>query len=373
MNYTLQTKGVNCLAMFRIFIIASLILQSFACGKKSAGPVVPVTDSVTFLSAVDLSSYPEIAAANIRFYTANGVEKEMLSQLKENGVNAVRLKLWVNPANQFSGFDAVKQFAQSLHAKGFKVWLTVHYSDTWADPGQQQTPQRWQSLGIAALSDTVANYTRRIITDIKPDIIQIGNEINTGFLHPLGHITSNYQNFIALLNRAASTVRTTSPTTKIMIHFAGIDAADWFFDQVKTVDYDIIGLSYYPIWHGKSFTALKNRMQQLSNGYNKQVVIAETAYPFTLSWNDWTNNIVGLTEQLILPDYPATPDGQKAFLRKVRTTVQEVPKGYGFCYWGGELVAWKGTQATNGSPWENQALFDFQYKALPVLQEFKVQ
>ena len=112
-------------------------------------------------------------------------------------------------------------------------------------------------------------------------------------------------------------------------------------------------------------------MQQLSNTHNKKILIAETAYPFTLEWNDWTNNIVGSDNQLILPEFPATPDGQKNFIKQIKKLTAEVENGMGFCYWGAELIAWKGIQSTDASPWENQALFDFDNKALSVLKEFR--
>ena len=160
-------------------------------------------------------------------------------------------------------------------------------------------------------------------------------------------------------------------SSKIILHFAGVEGADWFFDLVKSMDYDIMGLSYYPKWHGKSIDSLKARMDYLVHTHGKQVLIAETAYPFTMDWNDMTNNIVGTEDMLILPDYPPTPEGQQKFIRKMRTLSQEVDNGIGFCYWGAELIAWKGKESTEGSPWENQALFDFDYKALPVLEEFK--
>jgi arabinogalactan endo-1,4-beta-galactosidase len=111
-------------------------------------------------------------------------------------------------------------------------------------------------------------------------------------------------------------------------------------------------------------------MQYLSETHNKEILIAETAYPFTLQWNDWTNNIVGSNEQLILPEYPATIEGQRKFIRQIKTLTKEVENGIGFCYWGAELISWKGNQSTDASPWENQAVFDFDNKALPVLSEF---
>jgi arabinogalactan endo-1,4-beta-galactosidase len=98
-----------------------------------------------------------------------------------------------------------------------------------------------------------------------------------------------------------------------MLHFAGISGSDWFFSKVATIDYDYIGLSYYPIWHGTNLTNLQNTMTTLGQLYNKKVIIAETAYPFTLNWNDWTNNIIGLPSQ-ILPAFQATETGQRDFL-----------------------------------------------------------
>jgi arabinogalactan endo-1,4-beta-galactosidase len=294
-----------------------------------------------------------------------------LTILKEKGINTIRLRLWVNPVNEHSGFNEVKQFSQSLKTHGFKTWLTLHYSDSWADPGQQNPPTQWQGISFSALKDSVYNYTKKVMQEMQPDYIQIGNEINTGILHPYGDLATNHQNFIELVQQGSLAVRERSMDCKIILHYAGIEHADWFFTQVNQIDYDIIGLSYYPIWHGKSLTALKTRMQELSNIHNKKILIAETAYPFTLEWNDWTNNIVGLDEQLILPEYPATPEGQRNFIRQIKTLTKELENGIGFCYWGAELIAWKGNQSTDASPWENQALFDFNNKALSVLNEFE--
>ncbi len=113
-------------------------------------------------------------------------------------------------------------------------------------------------------------------------------------------------------------------------------------------------------------------MQNLSSTHNKKILIAETAYPFTLNWNDQTNNIVGTTDQLILPDFPANATGQQNFIHQIKALTQEVENGIGFCYWGAELIAWKGNSSTEGSTWENQALFDFNNEALPVLSEFHI-
>jgi arabinogalactan endo-1,4-beta-galactosidase len=128
-------------------------------------------------------------------------------------------------------------------------------------------------------------------------------------------------------------------------------------------------LSYYPLWHGQSLAVLSTTINQLSQAYNKKVLIAETSYPFTLGWNDWTNNLMGLSNQLI-PAYPASNLGQKNYLTAIRVLLESSTNGIGFSYWGSEWVAFRGTQATNGSPVENQALWDFNLNALPVMAVF---
>ena len=349
------------------------IEKIISCNKKNL--IVPElnNEGSEFISAVDISSYPEISNLNPIFYDLGGNQKNFLLILKENGINTVRLRLWVNPNNEHSGFNEVKQFSKTLKANGFKTWLTLHYSDSWADPEHQDTPTQWQEISFTTLKDSVFNYTKRVVTKLEPNYIQIGNEINSGFLHPYGHISNNHQNFIELMKMGISAVRTNSNNTKIILHFAGIENADWFFSQVNTIDYDIIGLSYYPIRHGKSLEDLKIKMKQLSQTYNKNILIAETAYPFTLEWNDWTNNILGFKEQLILPEYPATIEGQKKFIKQIKKLTNEVKNGIGFCYWGAELIAWKENQSVDASHWENQALFDFENKALPVFSEFEAE
>jgi len=356
--------------MNRIIQILISLLVFISCNKNEINAPIPGNEYSEFISAVDISSYPEISNSSPIFYDLGGNQKEFLDILMENGVNTVRLRLWVNPSNEHSGFNEVKQFSQTLKSKGFKIWLTLHYSDTWADPSAQEIPMQWQGISFTALKDSVFNYTKKVVTEIKPNYIQIGNEINSGLLHPYGHISNNYQKFIELMTMGITTVRANSNETEIILHYAGIEGSDWFFNQVNMLDYDIIGLSYYPIWHGKSLNNLKTKMQYLSKTYNKKIVLTETAYPFTLEWNDWTNNIVGLEEQLILPEYPATIEGQREFIEQIKRLTKEVENGIGFCYWGAELIAWKGNQSTDASPWENQALFDFQNKALPVLREF---
>jgi arabinogalactan endo-1,4-beta-galactosidase len=356
-----------------VFGVFALLGMFFSCSANDTNetPIVepPVAED-TFIRAADISFLPEIESSGTILYN-NTKAEDMLTTLKTAGCNAVRIRLWKNPSNGHSGMTEVKALAARVKKAGMKVWLTVHYSDTWADPAVQTIPAEWKNLSFLDLKTAVASYTSTIITEINPDIIQIGNEINSGLLWPQGHLINQEVQCLALLSAASGTIRTKAPNTKIMIHYAGVKASDtnWFFNKIKSVDYDYIGLSYYPIWHGKDLEVVKTTINTLGKTYNKKVIIAETAYPFTLGYNDWTNNIVGLDTQLV-SGYPATPDGQKSFVMAIKTVVKESEYGLGFAYWGGEWISFKGNQAANGSTFENQAFYDFNNKALPVLQVF---
>jgi arabinogalactan endo-1,4-beta-galactosidase len=352
--------------MRNIFKIVSLllILFTFSCSKEEA--TVQTDD---FIKAADMSFLPLIESEGTLFYNSQMVAEDALLTLKKSGCNTIRIRLWHTPTDNQSSFNEVKILSQRVKNLGMKVWLTVHYSDTWADPGHQIKPQAWNNLTFNQLKIQFENYTAQIVSEIQPDIFQIGNEINNGFIYPEGNLSSNESQFVSLLAAASSVIRSERPSTKIMIHFAGIEGASWFFSKTAAIDYDYIGLSYYPIWHGTDINLLQQTMTTLGQTYNKKVLVAETSYPFTLGWNDWTNNIIGLTNQLH-PNYPATPEGQRDFLQKIKTTVQNTPSGLGFCYWGTEWIAFRGNQATNGSSWENQALWDFNGKLVPAATVF---
>jgi arabinogalactan endo-1,4-beta-galactosidase len=348
-------------------IVLLFAITLCSCSSDSKDGTEPIVED-NFIRAADMSYLPLIESEGT-VYKNNNISENALTTLKNAGCNTIRVRLWKNPINAHSGFNEVKTFAQRIKQAGMKVWLTVHYSDTWADPANQEKPAEWASLNFTNLKTEVANYTTQIMTEINPDIIQIGNETNDGMLWPEGKITTNESQYVQLVQSAVAAVRSKSSTTKIMLHFAGTSGSDWFFNKVASVDYDYIGLSYYPIWHGKDLNVVKNTINSLSATHNKKVILAETAYPFTLGWNDWTNNIMGLESQLITT-YPATPAGQKSYLLAIKNLVKDTTNGIGFCYWGSEWVAFRGNESTNGSSWENQALWDFNFNALPAMEAF---
>jgi arabinogalactan endo-1,4-beta-galactosidase len=355
---------------FSFFVLLITLISLIACSNepKIELPVEPETKDL--IKASDISFLPEIREEGTIFYNAQNSPKDVLDILKDAGCNTLRLRVWHKPANVRSTLGEVATFAAEARGKGFKIWITLHYSDSWADPGKQTKPQAWQSANLQGLADSVYNYTKKVMQRLNPEYIQIGNEINGGMLWPEGAI-ANRSNFITFLKRGADAVRDVSSTTKIMIHYAGTDA-DWFYDILddEDVDYDIIGLSYYPRWHSKNLVEVESTLKRLSETNNKDILFAETAYPFTLQWNDWTNNLIGEQSHL-LSGYAASPEGQKAFMQRIKSMVLNTERAIGFAYWAPEWVAFRGNEATNGSDWENMALFNFQNKALPAIEVFK--
>lgn len=360
---------IYCMMKWPLLICIPLVFI-FSCKKKQDTTPQPVQED-NFIRGADLSFLPQIEQEGTVFFDKNNIAKNALTILKDNGCNTIRIRLWHTPADIHSSLPEVILLADRVKAAGLKVLLDIHYSDTWADPGHQLKPAAWQLADINTLKDSVYNYTKRVVSIIKPAYVQIGNEINDGFLWEEGRITS-MPDFIALLKKGCLAAREATPGIKIMIHYAGINSATWFFEQLRinSVDYDIMGLSYYPNYHGLSLADVQTTITHLIAANNKSLMIAETAYPFTLGYNDYTNNIVGASSQTI-PAYPPTPEGQRSFLLALRNIIQQNSKGAGICYWGTEWVAFKGPVATNGSSAENLALFDFNNKELPGMDVFK--
>ncbi|MCU0444212.1 MAG: arabinogalactan endo-1,4-beta-galactosidase [Microscillaceae bacterium] len=362
-----------------------LIISLLTCTPKGTLTQAPLDKR--FYRGADLSFLPEMEQAGTQFYQGNTAGSP-LQILKKSGMNLVRLRLWHTPAPEHQGHSSLTEvlaFAQRLRAEGVDFLLDFHYSDTWADPGKQFIPQAWQGLSVNTLGDSIFNYTRQVLARLQaqntlPQMVQIGNETNSGMLWDTGRVggeyDNNWQNYAWLIKRAIAGVKAvdTQNQVKIMLHFAGYTGAEWYFQNLhnQQVNYDIMGLSYYPLWHGKSFAELQTKLNQLIAQFDKPILIVETAYPWTLEYNDFTHNFVGQADQL-MPGYPATPSGQKQFLLDLKKLIQNLDrqKGIGFCYWEPAWVAFKGKQATDGSVWENQTIFDFANRALPGLAVFE--
>ena len=174
-------------------------------------------------------------------------------------MNAIRLRVWVNPANGSNNAAEVAHFAQRVKSKGLKLLIDLHYSDTWADPEHQVKPAAWADHNFSQLKVDVYNHTWNVLNhlkavDVLPDMVQIGNEINPGMLLPDGS-TSHWENLSALLKQGYAAVKACSDSIQVMLHIANAGdtpgARKWF-DEASShgVSWDVTGLSYYSYWHG---------------------------------------------------------------------------------------------------------------------------
>ena len=331
---------------------------------------------------VDVSSVLEVESGG-GVYTRAGVAADPFEILRDAGVNLARIRVWVDPTDGCCGPDDTLALARRAADAGLDLLIDFHYSDTWADPGQQTPPAAWAGLGLDDLKAAVRAHTASVLSALDDQgtpaaFVQVGNEITNGVLWPHGAVSawddSNWTDFAAILNAGVAGVRDAERPGRpigVILHIdAGADAptSRAFFDRAEAfgVAYDAIGLSFYPWWHG-ALDDLGANIAGLADRFDTRVLVVETAYPFTLGWNDATHNIVGLPEQLH-PGHPATPEGQRAFLDAVFDRAAEGPPARpgGVVYWGGELISAPG----RGSPWENLALFDFAGEATGALGAF---
>ncbi|MCE1188776.1 MAG: glycosyl hydrolase 53 family protein [Ignavibacteria bacterium] len=334
-----------------------------------------------FVSGVDVSFLPQIEM-NGGSFRVNGIISEPLSIYKSHGITYARLRLWKNPADHVNDLTSTVALAQRIRAAGMLLLLDLHYSDTWADPAHQTKPLEWTSTFGQALQDSVYTYTKLVMGRLKnegcvPSIVQIGNEISCGFLWDDAKVCgaqntpAQWQKLGSLIQAGVRGVRDVFPDStavKLMIHIdrgGNLADATWFYDNLLqyTASFDYIGLSFYPWWHG-SLSDARNTVSGLIQKYHKGVFIVETAYPWTLSWKDSFTNIVGTSDQL-LSGYPATPDGQAAYIHELINTIKNCPEnlGKGVFYWAPDWIS----LPSFASAWENLTLFDFSGNALPAL------
>ena len=308
----------------------------------------------------------------------NGNQIDPIQIFKDKGINTARIKIWHTPSLNYNNLERVLEIADRASSVGLDLFLDFHYSDTWADPSSQTKPSAWVDLNFETLCDSLEQYSHHVITKLKnqntlPKYVQIGNETDCGFLWPDGYVCdesnndSQWNKLRDLFMHAIEGINSaldTQDTLKIISHVSS--GGNWFFNNLigQGVDIDILSISYYPMWHG-TLSDLNQNMDELGNEFQKPVLIVETAYPFTLQWNDNTNNILGLETQL-LEDYEASEEGQFTFLHDLITLVDENDYGLGICYWAPDWIS------TNqfGSPWENQALFDFDGELLDAISVF---
>lgn len=358
-----------------------------------------------FLKGMDISTLKEVESLGGKFYD-NGVEQDALSILKNYGVNAVRLRLWNDPYTEdgqpygagTNDLPTTIELAKRALEKDMEVLLDFHYSDFWADPGKQRVPRAWENMNLEQLEEAVYTYTKETLETMKqadayPTLVQVGNEVTNGILWPYGQVP-DYDNLARLLNAGIKGVRAVDKEIPIMIHLdnGGNNALyrEWFdhFLQ-KGEDFQIIGLSYYPFWHG-TMEDLRNNMNDIALRYGKELMIAEVSMGFTTQ--DYAayeklppekrKGMATKPDLVEKIEYPMTKEGQKQFLEDLFQCLKQVPDGKarGYFYWeaawipvagsgwaSDAAIAYMKEKGPGGNEWANQALFDYDGNALPAL------
>jgi len=362
---------------------AGLLALLAACGDHSASTQTPTPPpsplSGMFLGA-DVSSLARIEQAG-GVFKDNGQAGSAIAILRAHGSNGFRLRLFVNPPDTdviVNDLPYTVSLAQRVKAAGAKLLLDLHYSDTWADPGHQTTPAAWASLGMDSLAARVQAYTDSVVTTLKaagalPDVVQIGNEIDSGMLWPLGQLyagtdtTAEWNQFTRLLKAAIAGVRAAlgpGDSVRIMLHYGqGGDAGgtQWFFDHMNAygVPYDVIGLSYYPWWHG-ALSLLAANLLGTELRYGKDIMVVETEYP----WRAGS----GITTTASMT-WAISPAGQAQYLTDLLGAVSNVPGGHGagVVWWYPEAIQVSGLNVWGGG---SLALFDATGNLLPAAADF---
>lgn len=370
----------------RIHIILLITLAFlFSCQKnekKSESDTRVFYNTSQFVIGVDLSYLNQILAYE-GIYSDSSSITDPYQVFKKYGANVARFRLFHTPTwtkdlyapdgtQMYNDYSDVRTGIKRAKEAGMKVCLDFHYSDTWADPGKQIIPKAWENLSLEVLRDSIYNYTFKILDDLgkeslMPEYVQVGNEINPGFVLPQGNRwDGNESNFVNLINAGIKAVRDAGLANpinpKVILHVAQPEhVMNWFegLEGKGLMDYDILGFSYYYNWSTVHLNNISNYVSEFLQMYGKDVMIMETAYPWTTENADDYPNIINI-DKILIPDYPATMEGQLKYLKKLNQEVID-GGGKGVFYWEpGWITSNLKTQWGNGSAWDCNTLFDFQ-------------
>jgi arabinogalactan endo-1,4-beta-galactosidase len=343
------------------------------------------------IRGADMSFLPQLEEAGVRYRDLAGRVRPAERILAAAGATYMRLRVWVDPPPGYSDRRRALALARRAKRAGLKILLDPHYCDFWADPGKQPIPASWPT-DLPGLLTKIRSYTRELIRDFAAqgtpvDILQVGNEITAGILWPVGRLylpdgTQQWDSFTRLLKAGIAGARQGSAEAghrlRIMLHIdrgGRMDDTRWFFDHMAeyAVPYDILGQSYYPMWHG-SIAELRANLDDSVRRYDRPVLLAEMSYPWTFEDGDRRGNIV--TADTPLPDsdrFPATPAGQAAFYEAVRDVLTQVPdgRGLGFLAWEPGWIPGVGWEPGAEAPNDNLTQFDFAGRALPSIRAYR--
>lgn len=375
-------------------------------------PVDGISDD--FYRGMDVSAVLALENSGVKYYNFDGEEQDVFMTLAQAGVNYIRLRVWNDPydenGNGYGGGNNDVATAITLGQRatqyGMKVCIDFHYSDFWADPKKQFVPKAWEGIDIEEKSAALYNFTLESLTQILEagvdvGMVQVGNEINNGMCGE-----TDVANVRKLLTAGSKAVREVAASSGkdilVAVHYTNIDdmkKLDTLLTglQVKEIDYDIVGLSFYPYWHG-TMEDLKNAITHVRNTYGKKVYVAENAYCYTSEDGDGSANSIKRTDDLA-EGYSASVQGQANEVRDVCAAASEAG-AEGIFYWEGTWIpvgpadadnsaiwekygsGWASSYAGGydpkdagqyygGSSWDNQAMFDFTGHPLASLNIFK--
>ncbi len=320
-------------------LIACVLVLSglISCSKSSNQPKGNAggTDTTTFAftAGADVSWVTQMEASGVAFFDTTGTVKDLFAILKEKGINAIRLRVWVNPTGGYCNTADVVAKALRAKAAGMNILIDFHYSDTWADPGDQTVPAAWANLSFSGLDSALGAYTTAVLdtlqnNGITPTWVQVGNEVSNGMLWPMGQASTNMAQFATLVSTGYKAVKSVFPKCKVIIHLSnGYDNAvyRWLFDGLKAggASWDVVGMSMYPTdatWQSQDSLCLVN-MQDMVSRYGSQVMICEAGYAVS------------------------EPTEALTFLSDLITKTKSVSGGIGVLYWEPEAYnGWQGYQ-----------------------------
>ena len=426
-NATLQevTSALNELNAAKSSLIDASVVQN-------AGINVEKIDNLSkdFIKGVDVSSYVSLRDSGVTFKNWDGNEIDDLTffkQLKEAGVNYIRIRVWNDPYNSdkkgYGGgnndLEKAKKIGKWATDAGMKVLIDFHYSDFWADPAKQKAPKLWENFSVDQKVTAVTEFTKDSLTElikhgVDVGMVQVGNETTGGICGE-----TSWANMAKIFNAGSAAVRVVSTTTNkeilVALHFTNPETAGKYATIARNlndnkVDYDIFASSYYPFWHGTTKN-LTEVLENVAKTYSKKVMVAETSWATSLEDGDGHDNTVREGSNDTGMPYPFTVQGQAKEIRSVMQAVHDIGEaGIGVMYWepawipvkiynkeaedaakvleenkeawekygsgwasspSGEYDPEDAGKWYGGSAVDNQALFDFSGKPLPSLNVFK--
>ena len=409
---------VICLIMLLTLLTACdqpdvIEVEQVTVGATSDSLYVEKVDNLAddFIMGMDASSVPSLEAGGVKFYDYDGTETDVFKVLAQNGINYIRVRVWVDPFDEqgrgYGGgncdINTALEIGRRATKYGMKLLVNFHYSDFWADPAKQQCPKAWKDMDIEQKSDALYKYTKDSLKLLKKagiavGMVQVGNETNGGKMSG----ETDWEKTCQLFSAGSKAVREVFPDALVALHFANPEKTsnyrNYSYNLEKNgVDYDVFATSYYPYWHG-TLENLTDILTYISQTYNKKVMVAEISYAYTTEDTDFHSNTISESEPV--QPYPMTVQGQANAVRAVIDTVSKIPGGIGVFYWEGTWISSGGATYeenqnlwfTHGSGWatpyageydpedagqwaggcavDNQALFDATGKPLESLKIF---